>query len=400
MIWDGVKRKRRIKERTMNLAKHDDDPSYEERLTATESEIHETVNKFTALYDKAEKEFKEKTSLTSRDITIMLVAAGLQIARWIILSNGNYRFKRASDPDKLIEKATTGIASYVPATFEQIILSLRNSVPYDAITRSPRFKNIYFDETTGLAGTTHRVRALGHDPLAGLIIGTANITTNTLTVNNIYEGFPSYHILNNQINAKTDLGHIMKWTINETQTHPKVVGAAFIRQIVHLSTDLGTKQGLPIPVINNISPEFSQFLINNNIDFYSVSRGMLFAVLINKFIEMLHRFFADKTRINDFEYVRLYDVRTKKIIMYSNTLSSILNLSFTAITNNYKKLDVGGLLVTLWNLINNKKEIAKIKEEFIRKTLDGELKKEEELINERLAPYGYAIDGVSINKFF
>lgn len=402
MIWENSKRKRIIKRREWHFATEDDTPSYEEQLTMTEDEIEASTAKYMLDYHKAVDTFEKKTSLNGLDISIMLVAAALQVTRWIILSNGSYRFNKATDADHFIENSAKKIAEspYVPTTIQDIAASIEHRVPYDAIVRSERFKSIYINETTHLGGRTHRVNALGHDPLAGLIVGTANIATNTLTVNDIYSGFPSYHILNQHINAKTDLGHIMGWTIDEFQKRPQVVGGAFARQVVHLGTDAFTPQGIPLPIINNISPEYSQFLINNKIDFYSVTRGMMFAVLINKLIEMFHRLFADKTKIDDEEYMRLYEVKTRKIILYSNTLSSVLNVAFATATNNYKMLDIGGLIVTFWEFISKRKKMEEIKADFIRKTLDNEFKKEEDTINEKLAPYGYAIDNISINKIY
>ena len=62
-----------------------------------------------------------------------------------------------------------------------------HTVPYDALNYSEN----YSGESHGLSGNNHRYKALGHDPLAGLIVGTANIATNTLTVNDFSKMFPS-----------------------------------------------------------------------------------------------------------------------------------------------------------------------------------------------------------------
>ena len=46
---------------------------------------------------------------------------------------------------------------------------------------------------------------------------------------------------------------------------------------------------------------------------------------------------------------------------------------------------------TLYMLFYNQKKINETKDEFIRKTIDGELQKEEDEINQRLAQLGYSI---------
>ncbi|MBR4383135.1 MAG: hypothetical protein IKP64_06205, partial [Selenomonadaceae bacterium] len=86
-----------------------------------------------------------------------------------------------------------------------------------------------------------------------------------------------------------------------------------------------------------------------------------------------------------------YEVRTRKILTYSNTLSSILNVGCSTLTGNVMKLDTGGLLVTLWRILNDGAEIRRIQLEFINKTLNGELRKEEDAINQRLAKWGFSI---------
>lgn len=60
----------------------------------------------------------------------------------------------------------------IPPTKAEI---LTGSVPYDAIKTGAHVSG------TGLSGTTHRYRTLGHDPILGWIFGTANILTNSLT---------------------------------------------------------------------------------------------------------------------------------------------------------------------------------------------------------------------------
>ena len=140
-------------------------------------------------------------------------------------------------------------------------------------------------------------------------------------------------------------------------------------------------------MINVISPETSKFLIGNQIDSYSVTRGAMLAIFINKIVEMCHRMYFDKNSDDK----RLYEVRTRKILTYSNTMSSILNVGYVAVTRDFKKFDLGGILVILWRILNDKKEIEKIRLEFIQKTLDNELKKEEDEVNEKLARWGYKI---------
>lgn len=78
-----------------------------------------------------------------------------------------------------------------------------------------------------------------------------------------------------------------------------------------------------------------------------------------------------------------------KIILYSNVLSSALNLVYTGIIKDWKKLDIGGLLITLWRLFTNARKINDIKLRFVNNVLDNALKKEEDEVQEQMAKLGF-----------
>ncbi len=356
-------------------------PDYAAMLLPSKAKIQHKTQQYVEKCTELERLFQKKTKLTMLDLSFLVFAASLQTIRWALINNASGRFDTAKQGEKFVE----GVGEYLPASIEQLMMD--HQVPYDAVKRSDRFIEIYDNESTGLSGVNHRVRALGHDPLAGLIFGTANIATNTLTVNDWSQLFPSYHVRNGEINAKTDVYHIMKWSGQLLTEKPEVIGASFIKQIVHCGTDLFTTQGLPVPVINTVSPEASRFLVGNQIDVYSVVRGAMLAILINKIIAMSHRLFFKYGRDDP----KLYEVRTRKILLYSNTLSSVLNLCYVGLTRDVKRIDIGGLAVTLYRLLNDREKINEIRLQFIQETLNGELTAKEDEVKERLAKLGVYI---------
>ena len=118
--------------------------------------------------DKIDQDFKEKTKLASSDIVFLFLCTSLQCARQYLLTNDKFRLT-AVQGDTLVEGT---IGKLTPPTWEDVLFQ---SVPYDAIRTGPHISD------TGLAGTTHRFRTLGHDPVLGWIFGTANIMTSSLT---------------------------------------------------------------------------------------------------------------------------------------------------------------------------------------------------------------------------
>ena len=138
---------------------------------------------------------------------------------------------------------------------------------------------------------------------------------------------------------------------------------------------------LPTIAIKNISPEMSEFLMGEEL------KEASFAAVINKIVEMCHRIFFNPK----YDDIKLYEVRTRKILTYSNILSSVLNATCAGATGNIMKLDAGGIFVTLWRILNDSKIIHQIQLEFINKTLDGEFRKEEAKVNQQLAKWGFSI---------
>lgn len=154
-----------------------------------------------------------------------------------------------------------------------------------------------------------------------------------------------------------------------------------------MGTDFFTKQGLPIPFLNTLSPEISKYLMDKNIriDTWSVAKGALLSMLINWIVWYFHRLWFNPNLDNN----KLYEARTRKVLMYSNTLSSIINVGYVGLSNDYKKIDIGGIGVTLWRLINDSKKMQNIFSEFIERTMSNDLQKQEDEVREQLARFGY-----------
>lgn len=359
--------------------------SLSEELVLNDKESFYSAAKYIQDYKKLEWEFERKTELNALDMKILFVCATFQCLRWALISNTSFRFNTATGGEKFVEKIGKVGGRFFP-TIEEILMD--HQVPYDAVRTSANYKMRFADRnlnpiSTEISGANHRYLTLGHDPFVGLIVGTMNIATNTLTKNDSL--WNSYIVVDSEIDMPITFIDVLDFTREIYNEDPTILGAAFIKQVVHAFTDIATTQGLPLPIINTISPKFSKFLIGNSIDTYSVSRGILLTVLINKFVEMFHKLYFNPASDNP----RLYEVKTRKVLTYSNTLSSVINVSYVGLTGDISRIDIGGIIVTLWRLLNDRNEIARIKNEFIMKTLDNDLSKEEVEVNQRLAKLGF-----------
>ncbi len=343
------------------------------------------------ILDDIEKEFQRVTKLTKTDIILLFVAVGLQCCRQYLLPNDFNRISHEEGDElmqKLLDKTIKGKKK------KEIIEILTQSVPYDATTRSDNFKDIFENISTGLSGSTHRYRTLGHDPVLGWFFGTANILTDSLTKYNFIE---TYSVVNMKIDgpyiAESLPGSQIIPTVGMVsdflkiaEDDTKLLFTAIARQAIHYGSDYFTKQGLPVPFIPTANNDFSKFLTTRcNIDTRAVLRSATTAILINKIIEYIHVLFYNEKKDYSFN---AYKIRTNKIISYSNLIATTSNVLYVAISaylgneKALKKLDIGGIIVTIHRLITDLKFRAEIEKEFLEKEFYKQVMGEVNLMEE------------------
>ncbi len=298
------------------------------------------------IIEQIDADFKKATKLNGVDIAFLFLATALQCARQYLLSNEKYRLT-AKEGDALV-------ATFVPKKFEDVLIQ---SVPYDAIMREENFQI-----NTELSGVTHRYRTLGHDPVLGWIFGPINILSDSLTK---YDLVSTYEVQNMHITNFYPNGTAGAFqnAMQQIGNNKMLLPAAVLRQAVHFGSDYFTKQGLPVPFLSTVSNDVSRTLITKcNIDMYSITRGATVAVLINYLIESMHLLFYNEAQCGTLD---VYRVKTKKIIDISNVIATSSNVIYAALTRDLKKLDVGGMLVTLYRLITDAKFKYEVEKEFL-----------------------------------
>lgn len=313
--------------------------------------------------DNLDQQFCQKTGLTQVDMTFLFTAIGLQIARQYLLTKFPERLpdgQAANNTKGHHEEHSNRHHRYYNPSFEEI---RTNPVPFDA--------NVGADGALSGGGKLgHRVTAIGHDPLLGLIFGTANIATSTLTNMN----FDSYHISTNinkhdYFKSRANTGLVLQYTadkmLHQGLKGKIIVGYSFLKEIIHLKSDTYTKHSLPLPCISTINPQLASDLASYGFDManvVTVGKQASYAMMINAIIAMMHRLFYDGNSEMD---EKLYEVRTRKILSYSNLVATSSNVAVVAITKDMSKLDLGGIGVTICRLITDTKFIRQVKEEFI-----------------------------------
>lgn len=304
--------------------------------------------------DELDREFEASCKLTRTDVKFLFLAVALQCARQYIFGNDAFRLTDR-EGDALVK-------NFVPKDWRSILL---DSVPYDAIRVTDAFA-----ESTGLSGITHRYRTLGHDPFFGWIFGPINIISDSLTKTDF---ITTYSVQNMRIYGYYPAGTLgaFKTCFAALQSEKMLLPIAVLRQALHFGSDYFTKQGLPIPVISSLNDSLAKSLLAQyHIDMYSVTRGAILSMIINAIISYIHTLFYNSSIDGSRE---MYEVRTRRLVTYSNVIASSSNIIYTIVQNmcgnmySLKNFDAGGILVTLYRICTDSRYIFQLKMEFLSK---------------------------------
>ena len=334
------------------------------RVHTEASRVRDVVHNTPEILDDLDREFSEKTSLTKKDFVFLFIAIGLQLARQYILT----KFPEPVDDQTAAddtwghtEEHSNRVHRLYNPSLEEIIT---NPVPFDANVGSG-------GALSGGGAMGHRVTAIGHDPVMGLIVGTANIATSTLTTWDLN----SYHIRTNagnrdyfysNANTMMVLQKTMQKAISGGIEGKKIVAVSLAKEIIHLNSDINTKHSLPLPFVSLQDTRLASYLGNacglNMRNIMNVGKQAMYAEFINYIISLIHMVFYS---VDSDGNIDLYKVRCKKIILYSNAVASASNALYVAFTKDFKSLDVGGIAVAIYHLVTDVSFIRQVKRDFI-----------------------------------
>lgn len=361
----------------------------------TDSEIHDALSRL----DEIESEFAEKTSIRNKtDLSFLAVATALQTVKTVVFP---MVAKKAGYGDSF--NPHTRMAHNDKSIEDELKRKKRNFASshgdHNGDWQNCLFQTPPFDITRGSAalginmeGRYHRIHTFGHDPVLGWLFGTANILTDTITISQQKLDVKTFVVTRGpmQITGQRVLEPTMFSEALDVARADKLnLPAAVFAEGLHLKSDEYTKVGLPVPLLESFNPEFAGELYKKNYDALCAARDIKIvgtsaavSAFINMLISLVHGMFRPKNSER-----RLYEVRTRKILLISNSIATSSNLIETAVTKNLKNVDIGGLLVTITRLFSDVTFMAKVKEEFINQELDSDLQVELnriELLQQRL----------------
>ena len=375
-------------------------------------------------YDDIESEFKSQTGLNKTDALFILIAVVLQMIRQFLQPSVNFdAFKNKKDrpshnttadeakksvydKDKAsamknkTESDKTKGSRYYHASVQEI--ADINHVPYDVVSGTKKFN-------VKLSGTNHRAKTLGHDPWLGYLFGTCNILTNTMSLGKD-NAFRTLHVGKDTSGKPAAIAEanpikMFEYTVKRYKKSKATIGLAFIKQAYHIKSDEYSKEGLSLPFLQLlVDSDIIKELCESGIDYAkldflgSVGVQIALAEMINYVISVAHRItiICEENKKNNEtitkdqllqslkKNVTLHEVRTRKVIIISESIASSVNAIvigsielFAVYTENeklakdaIKKLDIGGYISTVFHLFTDIRFITKIKKDFIAKAIE------------------------------
>lgn len=342
------------------------------QICAEQKRVTKIANNPWSLINEIDDRFKQATKLTDLDINFLFLATALQCVRQYVLTAFPVRLNDQEAANQTIghfkEHSSRSHRYYAPS-LEEIIT---NPVPFDAITGGKGILSGY-----GYLG--HRGATIGHDPVLGLVVGTSNIATSTLTT----WDFNSYHIVTGyavgrngtpvardifgkHANTLKVLTSTTDKLLHQGLVGKQIVGISLLKEIIHLQSDLNTKRSLPLPLVSLASPQLAGEMARHGLDManaHNVGKQLAFAVLLDTFIAMLHGLYYDES-VNMSR--KAYEIRTRRILCYSNLIATSSNIVVTACTQNIARLDVGGIANTLFRFLSDARFIHEVKRDFLK----------------------------------
>jgi len=358
-----------------------------------------------------DKSFAEKTGIVNiKDMTFLWGAIALQCARWILIPSFN---EKTFTPDVQNRKSATEEGKKdLTLTGEELDRNKEERdkrkypnwesiillpVPYDAMKGT---EDIVIPGVTDfgkrLYGGNHHSATLGHDPILGHIFGTANIMTRSITFHDKLMTTRKVEIESgrqqNVLKEPYGLLNMFDDVIRSYKEDSMRLTASHLKQVLHLQSDKYTKDGLPIPLI---PAGMQQKLLKqkwNSKELENILKGSIggitaqavVAAFLNTSVGTLHGFCYNERKDEDF---KLYNVRTRKIIATSNTISTAINMAAVTagtvsgvltdnpeiIKKSISHLDLGGYIVTIHQIARSKSLQEQIRREYLEKELYSRL---------------------------
>lgn len=325
-------------------------------------------------------DFAGRTGLTKRDLSFLAAATSIQTARWMMMPKligqlgKSEKVLAALSPSamSLLESKSAGTKELALADeTNQAFQEAEEAEAVDWEAEEVREGHKTWEEI--LAAKDQPLQKTFNNDAMNWLFGIINNITGTRTASN----FTSVDADSGQT-VKTP--HIFQQAFHSIKEDPMRLPAAVYALYAQEKAAKGETVDVLSPVTEAFSPQMMSDLYKGQFeqlatmhDLTVVGQQAALPLMVNMAIGLLHGFMYNPETDGPREF---YDARTRKILLLSNLMASGSNLAFTAGTEKWMKLDLGGLLVTASRTIQDVAYLTNLEDHFLQQQMDKALEQE------------------------
>lgn len=333
------------------------------------------VKKTEAEVQRIESDFARLTGMNAADQAFLTTATAIQLTRWMMMPRLVGAIGKTARLLALLSPATMGLLTRQGADGANAALTDEVNKAFqeeagwsgEAASQTNRsWEDILLD------GSSLNDRPFSNDALNWLF-GVVNNLTGTRTMGD-------FTTVNATTGEAVKTAGIFADAFRSIKEDWLRLPAAVYAQFARDKAAAGESTDPLEPLAETFSPEMlsdlytSQFTQLTAIqELTIVGQQAAVPLVINMAVGLLHGFLYNPAKDGPREF---YDARTRKILIYSNALATASNLSITAASQNWAKLDVGGLIVSGLRIAQDTAYIASLKDKFIARQMDKALEAE------------------------
>ena len=329
-------------------------------------EINYAVNEV----KRINEEFAARTGLTQSDLVFLSVATSIQTARWVMMPKIVGQLGRSGKILAALSPSAMAMLEQKPSTKDVALIDKTNEefiAEAEEIHEGPKNWEEILEQKDNLPDNE-----FNNDSMNWLF-GIVNKITGTHTGSD----FASTDAVTGE-NVSTP--GMLAEALRSIKEDPNRLTAAVYTQYAQQRAAQGDPIDVLSPVTDALQPGMESEIFQMQAqqlasmsDLTLIGRQAAFPLVINMVVGLLHGLKYNPETDGPRQF---YDARTRKIILLSNLMASGSNLAFTIASEQWGKLDIGGLLVSGTRAIQDMSYLINLEDHFIREQMDKVMEKE------------------------
>lgn len=323
--------------------------------------------------------FSQETNLTQKDIQILVISVAIRVLYFYLLkifANGattfdNQDVAKTSSPEPVIDAMQNvnveGIENKESAKQLLYLLCGNGIVSFKSIKSEGQVLNDALPFDVQDNEFFRRKDVLAYHPMMGWLVGVINILTDTVTTTKLESFSVTKSLYDEQLHFEKvqNLGVLLPFMFDCTKNKDSLL-AAVVRQADALKVTSAPLEDVSAMLKETIAIEEHNSALMDKVDVFSriipfdlsslhlggIFRDVAITAFFNKLITAIHAVRYDPKVDGD---MKLYTVRTNKIIAISSVIAASVNSLPALITEDIRQIDVSGVIMSLITVFNSTK---------------------------------------------